>query len=190
MTAKGTITRLLNKWRDGDQEALERLQSLVYEEILRIARSYSSGNWRIPGRMNAKTLVQETYVSLMKKQEIKYEDRKHFYRAAAMLMRRILADHARSRDSYKRGADIVHVSLEDWDGSEDSSLDLALSVDQALHKMSHLDAVAIKVVELRFFGGYTIAEAAEILDVPTITANRKWDFAKNWLALELGDKVL
>ena len=177
-------TRLLLAWGQGDQEALERLVPLVHDELYRIARRCMAGE-RVGHSLQATALVNEAYLRLIDVSHVDWQNRAHFLAVSARLMRRILVDHARSRNYEKRGGGVQQVSF-------DEGLVVALEPAQdlvALHDaltvLAKVDARKSQVVELRFFGGLSVEETAEALRVSTDTVTRDWKFAKVWLLREL-----
>lgn len=179
------ITGLLDQWRSGDPEASSRLMDLVYRELHRIAAREMR---REHGEHTLQTtaVVHEAYLRICRSEPIDWKDRAHFYAVAAQQLRRVLVDHARRVRSEKRGGGAVKLSLWDSDGPAIGMDERVLAVDQALERLESLDPRAAKVVELRFFGGLSEAEAAEALQISVATVKRDWDFAKAWLAGQLG----
>lgn len=182
--AQHEVTRLLRAWSAGDESALQQLMPLVYEELHRLARRYMAGEQ--PGQtLQTTALVHEVYLRLVDVKKVDWQDRAHFYALCARLMRRILIDFARSRTYQKRGGGATHVQLDEAltvsavIGSE------LLAVDQALQRLSVVDARKSQVVELRFFGGLTVEETALALRVSPETVMRDWRLAKAWLIREL-----
>ena len=181
------VTRLLQAWGAGDQAALERLLPLVYNELHRLAHSYMARE-RSGQTLQTTALVHEAYLRLVDVENIDWQSRSHFYGICARLMRRILVDLARSRNYQKRGGQIPHVELE---AAATVSLVVGsevLSVDEALKRLAAVDPRKSEVVELRFFGGLSIEEAAEVIDISPATAKREWATARVWLhhAMESG----
>jgi len=178
------VTRLLRAWGAGDESALEQLMPLVYEELRRLAHRYMAGEQ--PGQtLQTTALVHEVYLRLVDVKKVDWQDRAHFYALCARLMRRILVDFARSRTYQKRGGTATHVQL-------DEALTVSavvgwelLAVDDALQRLSAVDARKSQVVELRFFGGLTVEETAIALKVSPETVMRDWRLAKAWLIREL-----
>jgi RNA polymerase sigma-70 factor (ECF subfamily) len=181
------ITRLLRAWSDGQQGASEQLMPLVYEELHRLARVHMARE-REGHTLQATGLVHETYLRLIDA-SASFEDRVHFFGMCAVLMRRILVDWARSRGSLKRGADCRPVQLEEaLLVSLEPAVDL-VALDDALKALEVVDDRKSRVVELRFFGGLSVEETSEVLNVSAETVMRDWKFAKSWLRRELaGEK--
>ena len=178
------ITELLVAWSDGDQAALEKLSPLVYGELHRLAHRYMQRE-RAGHTLQTTALVNEAYVRLIDWKNVRWQNRAHFFGVSAQLMRRILVDFARSRAYEKRGGGVHTVTLHDAiEVSNDKGVDLA-ALDEALSALAELDPRQSKVVELRFFGGLTNEEAAEVLKVSVATVRRDWSLARAWLHREL-----
>jgi RNA polymerase sigma factor (TIGR02999 family) len=179
----GEVSGLLRAWGDGDRGALDRLTPIVYDELRRLARLYMRRER--PGHsLQATALVNEAYVRLVDYKGMQWQNRAHFFAVSAQLMRRILVDHAR-RHNLKRGGGVQHVSLDETavvDG--DRAADL-VALDDAMDAMARLDARKVQVVEMRFFGGLSVEETAEVLKVSPVTVMRDWSTAKAWLYREL-----
>jgi RNA polymerase sigma-70 factor, ECF subfamily len=178
------VTGLLLAWSHGDESALQKLIPLVYEELRRLAHHYMSQE-RTGHTLQTTELVHEAYRRLVDTPHIRWHDRNHFYAICAKLMRRILVDHARCRLYVKRGGGLQQVSLGEALEVPQASVTDLVAVDQALTELAELDARKAKVVELRFFGGLTVEETAQVLDVSTDTVLRDWKMAKVWLLREL-----
>jgi RNA polymerase sigma factor (TIGR02999 family) len=177
------VTVLLQKWSDGDQVALEQLTPIVYEELRRLARRYMRGE-RVNITLQTTALVNEAYLRLVDLKRMRFNDRAHFFAVSAQLMRRILVDHARRRN-LKRGAGLQHISLDEVASfGPDRDADL-VALDDALLALARFDARKAKVVELRFFGGLSVEETAEVLKISSITVMRDWSTARAWLYREL-----
>lgn len=179
------VTQLLKSWTAGDQEALEKLTPLVYEQLHRVAKHYMAV--QRPGHtLQATALVNEAYMRLVDCAQINWQDRAHFFAVSAQLMRRILIDFARSRGYQKRGGNLPHLSLEEDTPALCFEPDRNLvALDDALKALAAVDRRKSKVVELRFFGGLSIEETAEVLRVSAETVGRDWRLAKLWLLHEL-----
>jgi RNA polymerase sigma factor (TIGR02999 family) len=180
----GTVTLLLNRWRAGDSAAAGQLIDLVYGELHRIA-SREMCRERAGHTLQTTALVHEAYIRLCEGKAVNWADRAHFYAVAAQQLRRILVDHARKTRSEKRGGNVIRLSLLESDGAIASMDERLVAVDEALSRLEFLDEEAAKVVELRFFGGLTEAEAAEVLGISLATLKRDWDFARAWLTRHL-----
>ncbi|MGB2664557.1 MAG: sigma-70 family RNA polymerase sigma factor [Candidatus Acidiferrum sp.] len=180
------VTQLLKKWTAGDEKALEKLAPMVYRELHRVAQRCMAG--QRPGHpLQTTELVNEAYLRLVDCAQMNWQDRAHFFAMSAQLMRRILIDFARSRGYQKRGGGVLPLSLDDAPtvGSEpDKNL---LALDDALKELASVDSRKSKVVELRFFGGLSIKETAEVLKVSVETVVRDWRLAKIWLVRELSE---
>jgi RNA polymerase sigma factor (TIGR02999 family) len=178
------ITRLLVAWSDGDKSALEELTPLVYDELHRLAHRYMRGE-RAGHTLQTTALVNEAYTRLIDWKNVRWQNRAHFFGVSAELMRRILVDFARARGYQKRGGGIRAVTLNDAiNVSNEKGVDL-IALDEALSALAELDPRQSKVVELRFFGGLTSEEAAEVLNVSVATVRRDWSLASAWLHREL-----
>jgi RNA polymerase sigma-70 factor (ECF subfamily) len=178
------VTGLLHAVRKGDEKAEGLLIGCVYQELRRLAGGLMR-NERSDHTLQPTALVHEAYIRLLKGSKVDYKDRRHFYAVAARQMRRMLIDHAREKRAAKRGAGAVKVELGEVDGSHVVRREDVLAVDVALDDLEKLDPRAAKVVELRFFGGLTDKEAAEVLRVPVATTRRDWEFARAWLIKRL-----
>ena len=181
--APESITDLLLKWSGGDATALEQLMPLVYDELRRLAGRYLRRE-RDNHSLQPTALVNEAYLRLVD-QQVEWQSRAQFYGLAARIMRNILVDHARSRQAAKRGGEQFRVSFDsDRQGSTDSGIRF-LAVHEALERLAIFDAQKAQIVELRFFGGLSIEEAAEVLGVGHATVERDWKLARAWLRREL-----
>ena len=178
------VTDLLLSWRQGDAAALDRLISVVYDELRRVARRCLRNE--PPGQaLQSTALVHEVYLRLVHVDHMTVRDRTHFFALAARLMRQILVDHARRQQADKRGGRATMVSLDGVSPvAQPSSVDV-LALDQALEALSSIDERQCRVVELRFFAGLNIDEAAEALGVSPATVEREWALAKAWLYRQL-----
>jgi RNA polymerase sigma-70 factor, ECF subfamily len=177
------VTALLRAWSEGDDTALERLTPIVYQELRRLAHRQMKGEWA-QQTLQTTALVNEAYLRLVDAQRVGWKDRAHFFAISAQIMRRILIDYSR-RHNQKRGAGVPHVLLEQVELPvviEDPDL---VALDEALDALEQFDPRKAKVVELRFFGGLSVEEAAEVLKVSPITVIRDWNNAKAWLYREL-----
>jgi RNA polymerase sigma-70 factor, ECF subfamily len=178
------VTELLLAWSAGKEEALEKLTPLVYQELHRAARHYMVGE-RPSHTLQATALINEVYLRLIDARRMDWQNRAHFFAVCAQLMRRILIDFARSRRYQKRGGGAAHMPLDEAlvVGSEaDSEL---VEVDEALRRLALVDERKSRVVELRFFGGLDVKEAAEVLKVSSQTVMRDWRMARAWLLRDL-----
>lgn len=180
------VTQLLRAWTGGDDQALEALLPLVETELRRLARTYMARE-RKGHTLQTTALVNEAFVRLVDARSIPWQDRAHFLGIAARLMRRVLVDHARTRGYQKRGGDLQRVSLDEAMAvSPDPDFNL-LALDRALDKLAVADPRKARVIEMRFFGGLTVEETAEALQVSADTVKRDWRLAKLWLLRGLGE---
>ena len=178
------ITQLLVAWGDGDETALAELTPLVYQQLHRLAHHYLS-NERPGHTLQTSALVNEAYLRLVDWKNVRWQNRAHFFGVSAQLMRRILVDFARSRRYQKRGGGAPVLELDEATLiSGEKSTDL-VALDEALVSLAKLDARQSQVVELRFFGGLTVEEAAEVLKVSEATVRRDWSLARAWLRREM-----
>lgn len=177
------ISQLLSAWTKGDAAARDRLVSIVYDELRRLAHRYMRGE-REGHVLETTALVNEAYLRLIGLQDLQWRDRGHFFAIAATLMRRILVDDARSRGRDKRGGGIALTAIDDRAAAPERAVDV-VALDEALDRLAILDARQANVVELRFFGGLSIEETAQALEVSPATVKREWSTAKLWLYREL-----
>ena len=177
------VSGLLRAWSDGDRAALDRLTPIVYDELRRLAGHYMKGER--PGHsLQTTALVNEAYMRLVDYNSMQWQNRAHFFAVSSQLMRRILEDHAR-RHNLKRGGGVQHVSFEDTaEVGSDRAADL-VALDDALHALARVDPRKVQVVEMRFFGGLSVEETAEVLKISPVTVMRDWSTAKAWLYREL-----
>lgn len=178
-----SITQLLSAWQSGDQSALNKLAPVVYAELHRLAQHYMRGE-ATGHTLQATALVNEAYIRLVGTQQ-PWQSRAHFLGVAAQMMRRILVDHARARGSHKRGSNRTHVDIDEVTLIAEDNGAQVIELDAALKKLSEFDERKSKLIELRFFGGRTYEEAAEVLAISTTTLDREMRMAKAWLKLEL-----
>ena len=182
------VTLLLKAWSAGDEQVLEKLMPLVYRQLHQIAQRYM-GRERSGHTLQTTALVNEAYLRLVDCAQVDWQDRAHFFAISANLMRRILIDFARSRGYLKRGGAVLHIPLEEAPSVGDKSADVNLvALDDALKALAAVDERKSKVVELKFFGGLSVEETAEVLHVSTDTVIRDWRLAKLWLLRELSDE--
>ena len=184
------ITGLLKAWAGGDAAALDQLTPLVYEELRRLARRYMR-NERAGNTLQTTALVNEAYLRLVDAQRVGWQDRAHFFAVSAQMMRRILVDAARARGSAKRGGQVKRVNhscafnldeIPDVSTGRDREL---VAIDDALNTLAEMDPRKARVIELRFFGGLSVEETAEILKISPQSVMRDWKLAKAWLMREL-----
>jgi RNA polymerase sigma-70 factor, ECF subfamily len=180
------VTRLLKAWTGGDERALQKLAPLVYEQLHRVAKRYMAGEER-GHPLQTTALVNEVYLRLVDCGQVDWQDRAHFFAVSAKLMRRILIDFARSRGYRKRGGGLVQVSLDQAAtvcATPDPNL---IELDDSLKALAEIDERKSRVVELRFFGGLSVEETAEVIGVSTKTVLRDWGLAKVWLLRRLSE---
>jgi RNA polymerase sigma factor (TIGR02999 family) len=180
------VTQLLVAWRNGDEGARDELLPLVYQELHRLAHQYMSRER--PGHvLQTSALVNEAFLRLIDQRDVQWQNRAHFVGLAGQMMRRILVDYARNRAYLKRGGSAIQVSLdEELIVSEERSADV-VALDDALESLARLDERKSRLVELRFFGGLSIEETAEVLGVSPGTVMRDWTLAKAWLRREMSE---
>jgi RNA polymerase sigma factor (TIGR02999 family) len=180
-----SVTQLLVDWSDGDQKALDKLMPLVYNELRRLASNYLRRE-RHGHTLQPTALVNEAYLKLIDQRKAKWQNRSQFYGVAAQLMRRILVDHARARQAEKRGGvDQQRLSITSAERLvQQPEIDL-LALHQALEELATLDPQQERIVELRFFGGLSIEEAAQVLAIGHATVERDWKMARAWLRRKL-----
>ena len=180
----GDVTQLLQAWSEGDKQALDDLIPIVYAEIHRIAHNYLRRE-RPGQKLETTELVNEAYLQLVRQRRVRWQNRSHFFGVAAQLMRRVLAEQARRRKAAKRGAGAEPISLDlTAIGTANDNVDFA-DLDEALHRLTVLDARQGQLVELRFFGGLSIEETAEVMRLSPATIKREWSSARAWLRHEL-----
>ena len=182
------ITALLAAWGSGDQTALDQLMPLVYDELRRIAHRYL-GRERVGHTLQSAALVNEAYLKLLGERQMDWQNRAHFFAVAAQAMRQILVDYARTRNRDRRGGGAQRVSLVDALAVADEQSAELVALDDALNGLAVFDKRKSKVAELRFFGGLSVEETAEVLHVAPITVMREWRLAKAWLYRELNREV-
>ena len=184
MSEPAPVTALLRAWSGGDEAALGALLPLVEAELRRLARAYMARE-RMGHTLQATALINEAFLRLIDARQVAWQDRAHFLGISARLMRRVLVDHARTRGARKRGDGDYKVPLED-DMAVSPAPDVDLvDLDRALDALSLVDERKCRVIEMRFFGGMTVEETAEVLHVSTDTVKRDWRLAKLWLLREL-----
>ena len=181
--AVGEVSQLLCAWSGGDQNALERLTPIVYDELHRLARRHMRRER--PGHsLQTTALVNEAYLRLVDYKRMQWQNRAHFFAVSAQLMRRILVEHAR-RHNLKRGVELQHVSLDEAAAMGGGRTADLVALDDAMRALEQLDPRKVQVVEMRFFGGLSVEETAEVLKVSAVTVMRDWSTAKAWLYREL-----
>jgi len=179
------VTELLQQWQDGDQEALDRLLPLVYDELRRQAHRYLRRE-RANHTLQTTALINEAYLKLVDQRAVQWQNRAHFFGIAAQAMRRILVDYARTKNREKRGGAIPDLPLDEvlLVAATGQSIDL-LALDEALTRLALIDEQQARVVELKYFSGLSIEETAEALGISPATVKRDWQMAKAWLRHEL-----
>ncbi len=182
-SSSADVSQLLRAWSDGDRSALARLTPIVYEELRRLARHHLRGE-RAGHSLQTTALVNEAYIRLVDYTRMQWQDRAHFFAVSAQLMRRILVEHAR-RHNLKRGGGVQHVSLDAAAMVGSARAADLIALDDAMSALAHIDPRKAQVVELRFFGGLSVPETAEVLKVSPLTVMRDWSTAKAWLYREM-----
>ena len=175
---------LLKKWSSGDQAALEALMPLVYAELKRLARSYMRRE-RPDHTLQSAALVNEAYLRLIDQRQVQWQNKAHFFGIAAQTMRRILVEHARGHNALKRGAGVELLELNEAVAQAQKMSINLLGLDEALQRLEKMDPQQSRIVELRFFGGLSIEETAEVLEVSPATVKRDWAAARAWLYREV-----
>jgi len=178
------ITQLLLSWSKGDQAALDQLIPLVYPELRKLARRYM-GRESPEHTLQTSALINEAYLRLVDQQAVEWNDRAHFFAVAAQVMRHILIDHARSHLYGKRGAGAQHVPLDEVAVVSQERAAELVALDDALTSLAKIDERKGKIIELRFFGGLSVDETAEVMNVSPVTVMREWRAAKAWLHREV-----
>jgi RNA polymerase sigma-70 factor, ECF subfamily len=178
------ITELLAAWSEGDEESLERLFPIVEAELRRIAHNYMRGE-NANHTLQTTALVNEAYLKLVNQREVSWQNRAHFYAISANLMRRILLNHARDRKAQKRGGGVADVTLENSVIMSPEKSAEIIALDEALENLEKFDQLKSRIVELRYFGGLTIEETAEVLKIAPPTVSLHWRLARAWLQTEL-----
>lgn len=184
MTSPKEITRLLVDWNNGDASAFEKLVPYVERELRRIASRHMRRE--NPGHtLQTTALVHEAYLKLVEQRDVNWQNREHFFALAAQIMRRVLIDHARTRQRAKRGGDAVRVDMEDALALTPEKSDELIALDEALKKLAEFDPLKSGIVEMRHFGGLSVEETAEALSLAPVTVMRHWKLAKSWLRREI-----
>lgn len=181
------VTLLLSALTRGEQNAASKLVPVVYDELRRLAASYMRRE-RVDHTLQATALVNEAYLKLVEQRSVDWQSRAHFFGIAAQLMRRILIDHARGHSRQKRGGEQQMVSLDEALVFSEQQGDELLAINDSLDKLAKIDPRQAQVVELRFFGGLTVEEAAQVLGVSPKTVKRDWNVAKAWLYADLKER--
>jgi len=174
------VTQLLIKWSRGDKAALDDLMPVVHSELRRLARRYMARER--PGHtLQTTALINEAYLRLVDQHSVQWQDRAHFFAVAAQVMRHLLVDHARKYQSDKRGAGAQILALDEVAIANEERAAELVALDEALERLAALDQRQSQIVELRFFGGLTVDETAEVMKLAPITVMREWRLAKAWL---------
>jgi RNA polymerase sigma factor (TIGR02999 family) len=185
--ARPDVTELLIGWSEGDQEALSKLMPLVYDELRRLASRYLRRER--PGHtLQTTALVHEAYLKLVDRSHASWQNRIQFFAAAAQVMRHVLVDYARNRRALKRGGEYLRLSLDEAAISANEKDADLLALNEALDGLALMDPQQSRVIELRVFGGLTVAETAEALGISSRTVKREWSTAKAWLHRELSNQ--
>jgi len=183
-SATHQVTKLLEKWSGGDEAALEQLMPLVHDELHRLAHHHMRKE--SPGHiLQTSALINEAYLRLVDQPQIRFENRAHFFGIAARLMRRILVDDARKRNSAKRGGSMIQVPLDEASATVADQAANVAALDDALQRLEEIDKRQGQIVELRFFGGLTTEEIAEAMGLSEAKVRREWALARTWLRREL-----
>jgi RNA polymerase sigma factor (TIGR02999 family) len=181
------VTQLLVHWGKGDKQALDRLMPLVYDELHRMASRYLRRE-RQEHTLQATALINEAYLRIVDQNRVNWQNRAHFFGVAAQMMRRILVDHARSHLYAKRGGGAQKLTLDEAIATpQERDLDL-VALDDALTTLAEIDPQQSRIIELRFFGGLTIEDTAEVLSISPATVKRDWNMAKAWLYGEISNR--
>jgi RNA polymerase sigma factor (TIGR02999 family) len=184
LSTSHTITDLLTKWSNGDTTALEELIPIVYPELQRLARAYMRRE--APDHtLQTSALVNEAFLRLVDRVGVDWQDRAHFFAVTAQIMRHILVDHARRHAYAKRGGGALHLELDEVALTATRLASEFVALDDALNTLARIDERKSKIVELKFFGGLTVDEIAEVMKLAPITIKREWRVAKAWLHLEI-----
>lgn len=178
------ITQLLQAWSDGDEGSLEKVLPLVEQELRRIAHNYMRREG-LNHTLQTTALINEAYIELNNQHSVNWQNRKHFYALSAQIMRRILLKYARDKDCQKRGGNFTHLSLEEVNILTPEKSAELLALDEALTKLAEIDSVKSSIVEMRYFGGFTIEEIGKVLGYAPITIAVHWKLAKAWLGREI-----
>lgn len=189
LSSEPDVTELLHEWRRGDKAALDRLTPLVYDELRRIAHRYMRQE-RGGHTLETTALVNEAYLRLAGRERVEWQDRAHFFAVTAQVMRHVLIDHARNRRYAKRGGAAQQVPLEEAHAMSAERAAELLALDEALEKLARLDPRKARVVELRYFGGLSLEETADALEVSVMTVRRDWRAARAWLYKEMRNDEL
>lgn len=181
------VTELLIAWNNGEESALARLLPIVEAELRRIAHNFMRRE-RGDHTLQTSALVNEAYMRLVNQRKVRWQNRSHFFALSAQIMRRILLNHARDRLAEKRGKGAEHVDLEEAVILTEKKSAELIALDEALEKLAKFDEIKSRIVELRYFGGLTLEETAEVLNIAPVTVSVNWRLAKAWLAMEIREQ--
>jgi RNA polymerase sigma factor (TIGR02999 family) len=184
MRAPGQVTQLLHDWSDGDSAALEQLMPIIYGELRSLAGRYLRHERR-DHTLQPTALVHEAFFRLVNQNDVDWQSRAHFFGIAAQMMRRVLIDHARFHHRGKRGAGLIKVDLDQAEGWSEEQADEIVALHEALEGLARIDPRKARTVELRYFGGLSVEETAEVLGLSPNTVTRDWTLAKAWLFNEI-----
>ena len=174
------VTELLLEWQHGDKEALDRLTPLIYDELRRMAHRYVQRE-RAGHTLETTALVNEAYLRLIGQETVDWQNRAHFFAVTAQVMRHVLIDHARRRQFAKRGGEAQRIPLDEASVMSQERATELVALDEALENLAKIDPRKSRVVELRYFGGLSLQETADVLQISLMTARRDWRAAKAWL---------
>lgn len=183
------LSVLLTDWSNGDKAALDKLMPLVEMQLRRIAHNYmrkENGNHTL----QTTALVNEAYLKLLGQRNVQWQNRAHFFALSAQIMRRILLNHARDRVAHKRGGGAEHIDIETTNVITYEKSRELIALDDALERLCEIDRMKFRIIELRYFGGLTIEETAEVLGIAPITVSTNWRFAKAWLTREINESLI
>jgi RNA polymerase sigma-70 factor, ECF subfamily len=184
MLASADITELLADWTNGDRQALDKLYPFVEKELHRMAHHYMK-KLRPGNTLQTTAVINETYLRMIKHDEIRWQNRAHFFGLAANMMRQFIVNYIREHKAQKRGGEFVPVELDEAFIVTDEKSEAILALEDALERLNKLDERKAKVVVMRFYGGLSVSETAEVLKVSEVTVMRDWNLAKAWLAREI-----
>jgi RNA polymerase sigma-70 factor (ECF subfamily) len=178
------VTLLLKRLSNGDQDALAQLIPLIYDELHRLA-AFHLQRERAEHTLQTTALVHEAYLRLVDQKEVHWKNRGHFFAVAAQAMRRVLVDYARRHQAVKRGSSLPKVSLDEAIAISNETVNQLLVIDELLNRLTSVDPQESRIVELRFFGGLTVEETAEVMGISPATVKREWSVARAWLLREI-----
>lgn len=181
------VTLLLQRLSDGDQDALDQLIPLIYDELHRLA-AFHLQRERVDHTLQTTALVHEAYLRLVDQKDVHWKNRGHFFAVAAQAMRRVLVDYARRHQAVKRGSSLRKISLDEAIAISNETANQLLVIDELLNRLTSVDPQESRVVELRFFGGLTVEETAEVMGISPATVKREWSVARAWLLREISKR--